>query len=851
MGKTFQNSFNAGVWDEKLHGRPDIERYSDGMRQGTNVLLRPQGGAYRRPGLKYLATLPGQSRLLRFLFSRDQQYLLVLSNLLLEIYEDEAKITQVVAPWTAAQAQELNRTQSADTMVLLHEDVSPRRLLRSALSDDPITTDGSTTTVRVGHPAHGLADGTKLGLSGIDAAVGGVPVAELNTNHTIATIDGSLGANPVTTTNSSKNVVVAISGHEFVIGERVEFSGVASVNGIPASDINRIVTVTAISAGVSVTFVAANAATSSGSGGGSLGEWSDPDRYEITVTTTSTSAASGGGTAGRAWSLSDLSDTTGAVFLDNLPQFDFQDESSPGPADEVQKVQFGGTWSNGDKYRLSLDGKRTGTITYTTDDVTKNASEMQDALRALSRFRRFLNSAFDIDESIGASELVVEYDSDSAGPGGGDDYIITFTGIDGKKNWATVAVEVRESASGTLTAVEVTEGGSQKEDVISTTRGWPSAGTFYQGRLWLVGLKSRPRTVIASKSQDQWDFYIGDALDGDGIDATGVTDPILHIVDDRELFILTARGEVVLGGDGEKPITPTNIRFSVNNRYGSTAVAPISVGGRPLYVDRTNRNIRQFSYSLDTDNYESAEVSIFSQQLITTPTDMDGLRNSDGDYCFAVMSDGTIAALIVNTDQGVMGWTKLTTGGVIENVAAVADEAYCVVLRTINAASVRYLEKFDAAFFTDSGKQATDTAATAWSGLSHLEGETVQVRGDEMTLDDETVTSGAITSSEAVDDCEVGLAFIPTIQPLPPMVSRYTRVVATEVDLLNSRAVLVNGFKIKDRQSWRSGLFTNPPALLSGLQRMTGRGWGERKSPVITQTEPQPMEVRGVIMEVV
>lgn len=853
MAKRLLNSFNSGVLDALMLGRADIDQYANGLQVGTNVLLLPQGGARRRGGLKYIGTLTGPCRFARFRFNREQQYLLVLSNGLLEIYEDDALITQIVTPYITSYLGAVTWTQAADTMVMFHEDVAPHRLLRGALAANPITTDGSTTTVVVGHPGHGLADGTTIGISKITGAVGGVPVAELNTSHAIATIDGSLGTDPVSTTSTSRDVTVTITGHPFVIGERVEFTLLASTGGIPSSDFNRIVTITEIVDADTVKFEASNTAIANDTGGGALGTWTAPDKYNVTVTTASTSPVVGGGSVGKAWALADLSDETGDVYFKNVPKFDYTDSLSPPPNDEKQRISFGLTWATGNRYRLTLDNHRSGEIRYNGTDVDTNAQLIQDALRALARSVRFARFATTkekiralIEGGIEPAELTVTHETGAVG--GSDSYFVDFGGHDGGRDWPLIEVEVLTTDSpGTISSSEVVKGGSRSEAAFSVVRGYPRTGAFFEGRLWMAGLKSRPATVLASNALSYFDLDVADANDGDGIDVTGMSDPILHLLAESSLFALTSSSEVALGGAKDEAITPDNVRFDKAGSYGSADVRPVVVGGFPLYVDQTNRNVRQLTYQLEADKVVSAELSVMSQDLINTPLDMDVLRNSDADYALIVMTDGTVAAMVYNPDQAVVGFTKLETSGSIECVATVDDVAYFSVLRTINGVAVRYVEKMDSAYYTDASEQATGAAATAWSGFEHLEAETVSVRGDQMTLTDATVSSGAITSSEEVTAIEVGIPFQTALAPMPPVVGRRTRVSRCEIDLVDSRAVLINGFKVKPKPP---ATVLGLPPLLNGLHAMPIRGWSERSTVNITQTEPQPMTVRSLLLEV-
>lgn len=130
---TLQSSFNAGVLDPRLASRVDIEAYYAGASLGRNVLCTPQGGFKRRPGMKFIHDIALDGRLASFAFNTEQTYLFVLTNLNLEVFKDGVSQANVVTPWTLAQLPDLRWTQSADTMILVHEDHAPRKLVRGAL----------------------------------------------------------------------------------------------------------------------------------------------------------------------------------------------------------------------------------------------------------------------------------------------------------------------------------------------------------------------------------------------------------------------------------------------------------------------------------------------------------------------------------------------------------------------------------------------------------------------------------------------------------------------------------------------------------------------------------------------
>lgn len=135
-----QTSFTSGVLNPAFAARTDIQHYFQGARTGRNVIFPKEGGALGRWGLQYLADLPGDGRLIEFEFNTEQIYVLWFGELTLRVFKDDVLVTNIngsgndflVTPWTLAQAQKLGFTQSADTLVLVHQDVQPRRLVRGA-----------------------------------------------------------------------------------------------------------------------------------------------------------------------------------------------------------------------------------------------------------------------------------------------------------------------------------------------------------------------------------------------------------------------------------------------------------------------------------------------------------------------------------------------------------------------------------------------------------------------------------------------------------------------------------------------------------------------------------------------
>lgn len=110
--------------------------------------------------------------------------------------------------------------------------------------------------------------------------------------------------------------------------------------------------------------------------------------------------------------------------------------------------------------------------------------------------------------------------------------------------------------------------------------------------------------------------------------------------------------------------------------------------------------------------------------------------------------------------------------------AATYSEMWCVVRRTIGGITRRFVERMaedfvegggvaqSAAFFVDAGLSYSGAPATVFSGLSHIEGQTVQVLADGSTHPDVVVTGGAVTLDRSASVAHVGLGYTARLETL-------------------------------------------------------------------------------------
>ena len=146
---TIQTNFTAGEIDPLLRSRIDIKSYENGLETAQNVLCQPQGGITRRNGLRYINALPNSGaesaangvRLVAFEFSTSDSYMLVFTHNRMHVYKNGALITNINGSGnsyldtsgvslSSARLANMCWTQSADTLIVVHEDLAPIKIVR-------------------------------------------------------------------------------------------------------------------------------------------------------------------------------------------------------------------------------------------------------------------------------------------------------------------------------------------------------------------------------------------------------------------------------------------------------------------------------------------------------------------------------------------------------------------------------------------------------------------------------------------------------------------------------------------------------------------------------------------------
>lgn len=425
----------------------------------------------------------------------------------------------------------------------------------------------------------------------------------------------------------------------------------------------------------------------------------------------------------------------------------------------------------------------------------------------------------------------------------------------------TSGTQAAATVKQTLTSAAATT--DWDEQSYSTARGWPVSVTFHQDRMVIGGSRDLPNRLWLSKSADLFNFDLGSGDDDEAIEFAILSDQvnaIRAVFSGRHLQVFTSGAEWMVTGD---PLTPTNLQLSRQTRVGSPvnrSAPPRDVDGATLYLARNGRELREFLFTDTEQAYQSNDLAILARDLLIDPVDQDYDQRER--LLHVVMGDGTLGTVTVFRAEQVTAWTLQSTMGSFLSVAVAGDRVYALVQRNNGI----FIESFDAALATDSALIGTEASPKSnWSGLDHLNGETVAVIADGIVRGDKTVTDGSITLDQPASSIQAGLRFTHEIEPLPvtagsprgPVQGTPVRLIRATFRLEGTSTLRVDtgsGFhEIPFTQLGAAGVLDSPIQPFTGDKTVRALGWtrsGTEPLWRIAQDTPLPCTVLSVHTEI-
>lgn len=430
----------------------------------------------------------------------------------------------------------------------------------------------------------------------------------------------------------------------------------------------------------------------------------------------------------------------------------------------------------------------------------------------------------------------------------------------------TVVKGVTEVPFYTTTAIAANDWNIQRgfEPMWSATRGYIRSLAFFQQRLYIGGMQSRPRTLIGSVVGSPFNFDKGFFRDSDGFYRDfDNEEPIVNLLAHRSLNLFTTGGESSVIIPRGVALTPETIQFFPQTEVGSEyGLRPVVSNGVIMFVQRGGNSLIELVFDENQQAFTASNVSLLASHLIRTPVDFDIRRSTsanEADMLLIVNSDGTLTNGVFMNEENVRGFTLTATDGLITSVCADEEDIYFVVQRTINGQQIKYFEKANYTILGDCSKRITTGLPTnTFNGLDHLEGRVVNVFADGVYLNDQTVVNGQITTEVNVNNyIDIGLNFTPTVKTLPfealqlvgEKMGEKKRITSCYIWFYQTSAAVVNNVPVSFR-GFNDQLLDRPLPVFTGIHRIEGlRGWDAYGQVVLTQTKPTPMTVLAMRME--
>jgi hypothetical protein len=403
----------------------------------------------------------------------------------------------------------------------------------------------------------------------------------------------------------------------------------------------------------------------------------------------------------------------------------------------------------------------------------------------------------------------------------------------------------------------------------SALRGYPGTVSFYEGRLYWAGSPFQPQTV--------WGSVVGDFLNhtpsvesGDAVDFTldaNQVNVIRWIAAGDYLFLGTARNNWRMQGGTDTPIEPTNVRIKEGSGHGTAVLPAIRVGGVLLFVSWSLRKVHELAYNFDIDTFLAPDMTLTAEHITKGGiVDVDFQKELNPTY-WAVRGDGVLLALAYIRLQEIVGWSRQTfTNGLVESVASIPhpsggrEQVWLLLNRTIGGATKKYIEYLDetGGFYSDDGLMVDSGlvysgAATAkLTGLSHLEGQTVDILGEGNVYATQVVTDGEVSGlAPTVTKAEVGLHFKSYAKTFRPEVTKgggeTIQGVPIADALITARVFETLGLKIGNTQIAFPTSDDPSAALFTGDVDVPRLGWDKLGEIEIEQDNPLPATILGLI----
>lgn len=350
--------------------------------------------------------------------------------------------------------------------------------------------------------------------------------------------------------------------------------------------------------------------------------------------------------------------------------------------------------------------------------------------------------------------------------------------------WGTLKITAyTDSTHVTATIVDLVSGSNASTrwrlGAWSDTTGWPSLVEFFGQRLWWAKTRSNPNGIAYSTIQD-FENYSPDTDDMTG-QRTASTGGFEILADLVSINSMVAGPDLLLGGDGGLVSTGEEVSFTKEDTINVASIHGVKSNKEMIFVELNRKSLYSIDYNFDSSSYRGKNITALTDHLFESyPAAQIVVQKAPFPILWVLRTDGKLCSATLGD---IPKWTQHTIGGTsveVESIAVIpynnTEELWMVVKRTINGSTKRYVEVLSQPFFNDSKESCifadsaltySGVATSTFTGLNHLEGQTVAVMINGSAHDNKVVTSGSISLDYPATTATVGLSYAKNMTTVP------------------------------------------------------------------------------------
>ncbi len=305
------------------------------------------------------------------------------------------------------------------------------------------------------------------------------------------------------------------------------------------------------------------------------------------------------------------------------------------------------------------------------------------------------------------------------------------------------------------------------------TGNYPGAVSYFEQRRVFAGTNNGPQDIWMTKSGTESNMSFGLPIqDDDRIEfrvAAREANTIRHIVPLTQLLLLTGSAEWRITSINSDAITPSSISVKPQSYIGSNNSQPVIVNNSLVYAAARGGHVRELGYNWQANGFITGDLSLRAPHLFDNLTTIDmALSKAPIPIVWMTSSNGKLLGLTYVPEQQLGAWHQHDTDGLFESVACVSegndDVTYCVIQRTINGVSKRYIERMGTRlfktqrdnFFVDCGA-TYDGTNTDTNKTVTISGGTTYKKGESITI---TTSYNLFNAPPSVDDKDDAIVLV-------------------------------------------------------------------------------------------